>query len=116
MCHIMNQYHASDFLKGRLIFVQFFSWLAFMGANGIQVDPSEPSVLSLVERSPLVILQQLVSTGPAGWSLACSHSPKRGRAHPSLWLQWGWGMLLHEVVSLKGNRDETAKLIVSRIE
>lgn len=48
----------------------------------VSVDPSEPSVLSLVERSPLVILQQLVSTGPAGWSLACSHSPKRGRAHP----------------------------------
>eukprot|EP00434_Breviolum_minutum_P030342 symbB.v1.2.026841.t1/scaffold2588.1/size75582/4 len=60
----------------------------------VSVDPSEPSVLSLVERSPLVILQQLVSTGPAGWSLACSHSPKRGRAHPPLWLQWGWGMLL----------------------
>ena len=71
-----------------------FSRLAFMGmANGIQVDPSEPSVLSLVERSPLVILQQLVTTGPAGWSLASSHSPKRGRAHPPLWLQWGWAML-----------------------
>lgn len=46
--------------------------------------PAEPSVLSLVERSPLVILQQLVTTGPAGWSLSSGHSPKRAqRPRPS---------------------------------
>lgn len=41
--------------------------------------PAEPSVLSLVERSPLVILQQLLTTGPAGWSLSSGHSPKRAQ-------------------------------------
>jgi hypothetical protein len=49
---------------------------------------AEPLVLSLVERSPLVILQQLVTTGPAGWSLSSGHSPKRAqRPRPQLGLQ-----------------------------
>ena len=39
---------------------------------------SEPSVRSIVERSPLVVLQQLLSEGPVGFSLTSSTgSPKR---------------------------------------
>ena len=41
-------------------------------------DPCEASVLSVVERSPLVILQQLLSEGPVGYSLISpGGSPKR---------------------------------------
>ena len=65
-------------------------------------------MLNLVERSPLVILQQLVTTGPAGWSLSSGHSPKRAqRPRPQLGLQLalakelGDGVYLWIICSLK---------------
>ena len=54
-----------------------------------EASEAGPSVLTVVERSPLVILQQLVSDGPVGFSLTGpSGSPKRWKkAKPAPGLQ-----------------------------
>lgn len=106
-----------------MIFFHFFS-LACLYGNG-QWDPGRPVRTFCVESGGTEPFGDLAAVG-VHWSsrmvAGVQSQPQAGSCTPAAVAAVGLGYVavlirkLDEVVCLKGNRDETGKLIVSRIE